>query len=87
MALKRVNKQADNTLCCHKLLILETILSQTACYQQHAEYLPYLQLHKQNCGKLEIVPGGNRSPELPALMGLQKLSIDLLYQRETEEAI
>lgn len=70
-----------------QLLILEMILLQTACFQQRAEYLFYLQLHKQNCEKLEMVLGRNQSPEQPALMRLQKLSIDLLYQRETEEVI
>lgn len=85
VALKRVNNQ--RLLLLLWLLILQTILLQTAHFQQHAECLLYFQLHKKNCGKSEMVPGRNRSPEQPALTRLQQLSIDLRYQRETEEVI
>lgn len=34
-----------------------------------------------------MVVGRQRSPEQAALMRLQKLAIEILYQRETEEVI
>lgn len=85
VVLKRVNNQ--QLLLLLRLLILQPILLQTAHFQQHAECLLYSQLHKKSCGKSEMVPGRNRSPEQPALTRLQQLAIDLLYQRGTEEVI